>query len=135
MLGAEKSKTKVKAFELKNKTSKELLKELEDFKHELSTLKVAKATGAAAAKLARIKVVRKNIARTLTVYNQKLKEDAKKTYITGKKYAAKYVPQDLRPKKTRALRRALSKKQQSAVATKVAVRKANFPLRKYAVMA
>jgi len=126
---------KLKAFELSTKTAKELLKELEDLKQELSGLRVAKATGAAAAKLAKIKLVRKNIARVYTVYNQKAKADARVKYITGKKYSAKYVPQDLRPKKTRALRRALTSAQKKIVTKKTAVRVSNFPARRFAVAA
>merc|ERR1711861_82699 len=91
---------RVKAHELRSKTSKELLKELDEMKTELSQLRVAKVAGGAASKLAKIKIVRKSIARILTVYNQK--QEARKEY-KGKKY----LPIDLRPKKTRAIRRAL----------------------------
>merc|ERR1719321_1678416 len=100
---------KVKAHELRNKTSKELLKECDELRAELSNLQVAKSTGAAASKLAKIKVIRKNIARVLTVYNQKMKSEARANF-KGKKY----IPQDLRPKKTRAIRRALTKAQKQA---------------------
>ena len=93
---------RVKAYELRNKTSKELLKELDDMKAELAQLRVSKVSGGAASKLAKIKTVRKAIARILTVYNQKQKAEARKQYA-GKKY----VPLDLRPKKTRKIRRAL----------------------------
>merc|ERR1719203_1281745 len=101
---------KVKAFELRNKTSKEMLKELDELRNELSQLAVAKTTGAAASKLAKINVIRKNIARVNTVYNQKMKGDARAQF-DGKKY----IPQDLRPKKTRAIRRALTKAQKNLV--------------------
>jgi len=121
---------KVKAHELRNKTSKELLKETDEFKNELSQLRVAKATGAAASKLAKIKVIRKNIARLKTVYNQKVRQDARETYA-GKKYQ----PQDLRPKKTRALRRALTKQQKNATVNRIKVKKQNFPLRRYVITA
>merc|ERR1719353_1550561 len=100
---------KVKAHELRSKTSKELLKELDDQKSELGQLRVAKVAGGAASKLAKIKIVRKSIARILTVYNQKQKAEARKEY-KGKKYQ----PLDLRPKKTRAIRRALKTEQKMA---------------------
>lgn len=58
---------KVKAYELRNKTSKELLKELDEMKSELAQLRVAKVSGGAASQLAKIKTVRKAIARILTV--------------------------------------------------------------------
>merc|ERR1712203_297565 len=104
--------------------------EVDEFRGELSQLQVAKATGAAASKLAKIRVIRKNIARCLTVYNQKVRADAREKF-NGKKY----VPQDLRPKKTRALRRALTSKQQKAVTKKEKVRNSNFPRRQYALKA
>ena len=121
---------RIKAFELRSKTSKEMLKEVDELRAELSQLQVAKATGAAASKLAKIRVIRKNIARCLTVYNQKVRADAREKF-SGKKY----VPQDLRPKKTRALRRALTKKQKNAVTKRESVRKANFPQRRFALRA
>ncbi|CAK0788979.1 unnamed protein product [Prorocentrum cordatum] len=67
---------RVKAYELRSKTSKELLKDLDEMKSELSQLRVAKVAGGAASKLAKIKIVRKSIARILTVYNQKQKAEA-----------------------------------------------------------
>merc|ERR1712194_566477 len=86
----------------------------------------SKATGAAASKLAKIRAVRKNIARVLTVYNQKIRSDARSTYANKK-----YTPVDLRPKQTRALRRALTKDQKALVTQKEKTRKANFPRRNY----
>jgi large subunit ribosomal protein L35e len=121
---------KVKAFELRNKTSRELLKEVEEFKSELSQLRVAKATGAAPSKLAKIRVIRKNIARCLTVYNQKQRQEVREQF-KGKKY----VPQDLRPKATRAIRRALTKAQKNAVTQRVKTRTQNFPKRRFAISA
>ena len=61
-------------------------------------------SAAAAAKLAKIGVVRKSIARVLTVYNQTQKAKLREAYA-GKKF----LPKDLRPKQTRALRRALGR--------------------------
>lgn len=100
---------RVKAYELRNKTSKELLKELEDMKGELAQLRVAKVSGGAASKLSKIKPVRKAIARILTIYNMKQKAEARKQY-QGKKY----VPLDLRPKKTKKIRQALKAEQKYA---------------------
>merc|ERR1712060_1047661 len=119
---------RVKAYELRSKTSKELLKELDEMKSELSQLRVAKVAGGAASKLAKIKIVRKSIARILTVYNQKQKAEARKEY-RGKKY----MPLDLRPKKTRAIRRALKVEQKYAKTAKEKTRLSNFPMRRYAV--
>merc|ERR1711979_13570 len=106
----------------------ELSKELDEMKAELATLRVAKVSGGAASKLAKIKVVRKSIARILTVYNQKQKAEARKQY-KGKKYQ----PLDLRPKKTRAIRRALKTEQKVARTPKQKPRSSNFPMRRFAV--
>merc|ERR1711897_127439 len=106
----------------------ELLKELDEMKTELSQLRVAKVSGGAASKLAKIKVVRKSIARILTVYNQKQKAEARKQH-KGKKY----MPLDLRPKKTRAIRRSLKVEQKYAKTAKQKTRMSNFPMRRYAV--
>merc|ERR1739847_15500 len=85
----------------------ELTKQLNEHKQELNNLRVAKVSGSgAASKLARIRTVRKTIARVLTVINQTQKAEIRKLY-QGKKYK----PVDLRPKKTRALRRRLNKHQ------------------------
>merc|ERR1712094_56783 len=69
------SMTKVKCYELRktNKTKADLTKQLDDLKTELANLRVAKVTGGAAAKLSKIKVVLKNIARVLTVFNETTK--------------------------------------------------------------
>lgn len=66
-------------------------------------LRVVQKTGGAASKLAQIKTVRKNIARVLTVYHQKQK-DSLREYARQNKY----LPTDLRHKRTRAIRRRLS---------------------------
>ena len=47
----------------------------------------------------------------------------------------KLLPLDLRPKKTRAIRRALTPAQKAMVTVKEAKRKQNFPKRKYAIKA
>jgi large subunit ribosomal protein L35e len=55
---------------LKLKTKNQLKEQLKELKGELQTLRIAKVTGGAPAKLAKIGVVRKSIARVLTVTNQ-----------------------------------------------------------------
>ncbi|CAM9149030.1 unnamed protein product [Chrysoparadoxa australica] len=124
------SSVKVKAYELRTKSKTEMLKQLEELRTELSQLRVAKVTGGAASKLARIGVVRKAIARVLTVYNQTQKSKLREQYK-----ASKYVPLDLRIKKTRAMRRALTKEQKALKQTKAAKTAANFPKRRYALTA
>merc|ERR1740117_1969495 len=68
------------------------------------TARLRQVTGGAASKLSKIKVVRKNIARVLTVINETQKGALRQHYET-----MKYAPLDLRPKKTRAIRRRLTK--------------------------
>ncbi|CAG9460866.1 unnamed protein product [Pedinophyceae sp. YPF-701] len=119
-----------KAYELREKSKDDLLSSLKDMKQELASLRVAKVTGGAQNKLAKIRSIRKGIARSLTVINQKTRAALKEAY-KGKKY----LPTDLREKKTRAIRRRLTKHQKSAVTDKAAKKAANFPKRKYAVKA
>lgn len=68
-------------------------------------LRVAQVTKAAASKLSKIKEVRKNIARVLTVLNQRAmdmyRNEARKEHLQR-------VPVYMRVKKTRAIRRALT---------------------------
>merc|ERR1719389_866960 len=122
--------TKVKMHELKAKTAKELLKDCTDLKTELSQLRVAKVTGGAASKLAKIGTVRKNIARVLTCYSQKQKAEARKEH-KGKKY----LPLDLRKKQTRALRKKLTPAQQKKQTKQAKTKAQNFPQRRFAVAA
>merc|ERR1719146_487931 len=97
--------TKVKCYELRkqSKSKADLSKQLEELRNELSSLRVTKVTGGAASKLSKIKVVRKNIARVLTVINE-YQKGALREHYDGLKYA----PLDLRVKKTRAIRRRLT---------------------------
>mmetsp|Transcript_14649 Transcript_14649/g.21990 ORF Transcript_14649/g.21990 Transcript_14649/m.21990 type:complete len:160 (+) Transcript_14649:591-1070(+) len=118
----------VKAYELRGKSKDELLTLLDDNRKELSELKVAKVTGGAASKIAKIKSVRKNIARVLTVHNQQQKEGVRKASAGNK-----YISKDLRVKKTRAIRRALTKAQATAKTVKQQKKEQAFPVRKFAV--
>jgi large subunit ribosomal protein L35e len=121
---------KVKTHELREKDKAELLAQLEELKSDLSALRVAKVTGGAVSKLSKIKIVRKAIARTLTVYNQKAKTEARAS-VAGKKK----ISLNLRAKKTRALRRVLSKEDAGRKTPKQLKKEAYFPLRRYAVKA
>merc|ERR1711997_1044571 len=96
-----------KVSELRGMSKDELTKQLNEFKQELNNLRFAKVSGSGApSKLGRIRDVRKSIGRTLTVINQNQKQAVRQLY-QGKKYK----PVDLRPKKTRALRRQLNPNQ------------------------
>jgi large subunit ribosomal protein L35e len=92
--------------------------------------------------------VRKSIARVLTVTNQKARQNLREYYKNKK-----YVPLDLRPKKTRAIRRRLTKvsfcllrlfdmlliwwpqHEKSLKTLKQRKKDIHFPRRKYAVKA
>ncbi|KAG6494830.1 hypothetical protein ZIOFF_042592 [Zingiber officinale] len=100
---------RIKVHELRGKTKTELQNQLKDLKNELSLLRVAKVTGGAPNKLSKIKVVRLSIARVLTVISQKQKAALREAYKNKK-----LLPLDLRPKKTRAIRRRLTKHQESS---------------------
>ncbi|RDY08156.1 60S ribosomal protein L35 [Mucuna pruriens] len=135
---------RIKVYELRNKTKAELLNQLKDLKAELALLRVAKVTGGAPNKLSKIKVVRLSIAQVLTVISQKQKAALREAYKNKK-----YLPLDLRPKKTRAIRRRLTKHQlcwcRAGAAQHILRAKASlkterekkkelyFPLRKYAI--
>merc|ERR1712128_130042 len=108
----------------------ERTKQLDDLKTELGSLKVAKVTGGAASKLSKIRVVRKSIARVYIVMHQKQKENLRKFYKSKK-----YKPIDLRPKKTRAIRKALSAHEKSLKTAKTLHALRSFPKRKFAVKA
>lgn len=118
----------VKAYELRTMSKDDLLKTLTDLRKELADLQIAKVTDGAASKLAKIKGVRKSIARVLTVYNQQQKEGLRKAAA-----GSKYMPLDLREKKTRAMRRALTKAELSKKTRRQRRKEAAFPVLKYAV--
>lgn len=76
------------------------------------------------------RVVRKAIARVYIVMHQKTKENLRKFY-RGKKFK----PIDLRPKKTRAIRKALSPRDANRKTLKELRKKSVYPVRKFAVKA
>merc|ERR1712072_1486996 len=117
---------RVKAYELRSRNKEELLGQLKDLKTELGQLRVAKVTAGAASKLAKIKVVRKSIARVLTVMKQAQRESLRAFY-KGKKF----IPIDLRVKKTRAIRRQMTKFEQTRVTNGKAHKAIHFPQRKF----
>merc|ERR1711892_66499 len=120
-----------KVSELKGKSKDELTKQLNEYKQELNNLRVAKVSGSGApSKLGRIRDVRKSISRTLTVINTTQKSAVRQLY-KGKKN----TPIDLRPKKTRAIRRQLNPTQLAAKTPRALNREMLFAQRKYALKA
>lgn len=75
-------------------------------------------------------MVRKAIARVHIVMHQKTKENLRKFY-KGKHLK----PLDLRPKKTRAIRKALSPRDANRKTAKELRKKSIYPQRKYALKA
>jgi len=121
---------KVKAYELQSKSKNDLSKQLVELKNELLILRVQKIAGGSASKLTKINAVRKSIARVMTVMNQKARQNLREFYKNKK-----YLPLDLRPKKTRAIRRRLTAHEQHLKTTRQHKKDIHFPTRKYAVKA
>jgi large subunit ribosomal protein L35e len=80
--------------------------------------------------LAKIGVVRKSIARVLTVYNQTIKSKLREKY-----QGEKFTPIELRKKQTRAIRRRLTPSQAAKKTVKQQKKDSYFPQRKFAVKA
>ncbi|KYR01822.1 S60 ribosomal protein L35 [Tieghemostelium lacteum] len=123
---------KIKAHELRDKKKGELQSHINELKTELSSLRVAQVKAPNPSKLAKIRTVRRAIARALTVVNQTQKTSLRRFYQDK---AANQVPLDLRVKKTRAIRRQLTKKQQNAVTLRTQKINKHFPQRVFAVKA
>ncbi|KRZ42247.1 Tuftelin-interacting protein 11, partial [Trichinella pseudospiralis] len=123
-----KMKPIIKVKDIRGKRKEELVKQLDDLRQELSSLRVAKVTGGGPSKLFKMRRVRKSIARVLTVISQTQKEQLRKFY-----QKKKFKPLDLRPKKTRALRRALTKHELGLKKRKQLRRETAWPKRIFAV--
>ncbi|SBS91193.1 60S ribosomal protein L35, putative [Plasmodium ovale] len=115
----------IKAFQLRPLKKKDLLDKLEEYKKELSGLRISKAIGNSA-KNSKIRSVRKNIARVLTVYNQRRKMELRRKYKNKK-----FKPYNLRPKLTKNKRLQLTQRQKSAMSLRTKKKLTNFPKRKY----
>jgi len=121
-------KSKIKAAQLWGKGKEDLLKQLKDARSELISLRTAKSTGGASAKLNRIHDVRKGIARILTIINANQRAQLRLFYQNKK-----YQPLDLRPKLTRAIRRRLTKQEKSLKTEKQKKKETHFPQRRFAI--
>lgn len=80
--------------------------------------------------MAKINVIRKSIARVLTVINTSQRDELRKKYRK-----VKFKPLDLRVKKTRAIRRRLTPTQRRLKTEKAKKKLAYYPKRKYALKA
>ncbi|KAI8091364.1 uncharacterized protein B0P05DRAFT_484974 [Gilbertella persicaria] len=117
----------IKAHELRNKNKAELLKVLDEQKQQLAAIRVQKVAGG---RVQEIGEARKNVARVLTVINQTQREQLRLFY-----QKKRFTPLDLRVKKTRAMRRALTPFEKSKKTVRQQKKEAHFPIRKYAVKA
>ena len=143
-------KNTISAAEYRKKKNNELLADLKKLREELQKIRFSKQSGTAVSKLSKIKSLRKQIARVLTIIREntknevisklltkekkEVKDDKEETITTTiKNLKMKHIPLDLRPKKTRAMRRRLTKFENKLVTLKQLKRKLNFPKRKFAV--
>ena len=139
----------VSAKEYRKKNEKELLEDLKKLREDLQNIRFTKVSGTAVAKLAKIKILRKQIARVLTILREnkkaeviknlrtkvtkEKKDDKEEVKTTIKNLKMKHIPLDLRPKLTRAKRRRMTKFERKLVTLRQLKRKLNFPMRKFAV--
>eukprot|EP00918_Siedleckia_nematoides_P001554 GHVU01003664.1.p1 GENE.GHVU01003664.1~~GHVU01003664.1.p1 ORF type:complete len:134 (-),score=39.99 GHVU01003664.1:214-615(-) len=121
--------------EMRKKSMEDLRGDLSKFKHELMSMRISQATSSSTGSknLSKIKILRKKIARVLTVQNEKNLTEVKKMYKQQK--GKKRLPKDLRPKKTRAIRRELTKGQKRKLTIKQRKKKQNLSMRNYALLA
>ena len=140
----------VNAKDYRKKENKDLLTDLKKLREDLQTIRFTKVSGTAVAKLSKIKTLRKQIARVLTIIRENKKaeviknlrtkttkeeKDGKEEEVktTIKNLKMKHIPLDLRPKRTRAMRRRMTKFERKLVTLRQLKRKLNFPMRKFAV--
>ncbi len=137
---------KNRPFRLRNQTVDTLQKNLSDLRTELASLRVNKVASGVASKLGKIRVVRKTIARHLTIINQKKRQELKDAFSTRaniKKYneenktsySLNKLPKDLKPRLTKALRRQLTKEQRNKKVSKQLKKMRAFPQRNFALKA
>ena len=138
------------AKEYRKKNNEALLADLKKLREDLQNIRFTKGSGTAVAKLTKIKSLRKQIARVLTIIRENKKTEVVKNLrtrvtkeqkgdkeeevkTTVKNLKSKNIPLDLRPKLTRAKRRQLTKYERKLVTLRQLKRKLNFPVRKFAV--
>ncbi|KAL7713380.1 60S ribosomal protein L35 [Entamoeba marina] len=118
------------AAKLRELSDAELNTKLNELKAELAQLRTAKVTSPNPAKLSRLRVVKRLIARILTVMNTTRKQKLRKYFEN-----AKYKPLEFRPKLTRKMRRQLTKEQKNKKTAKEIKAARHFPARKFYVLA
>merc|ERR1719453_1642369 len=118
---------RVKAHELRTKTEADCTEELAKHRKELASLRVSKVAAAPQVKLAKVRAVRKNIAKVLTVISEKRRAEARDAFAKKR-----YTPYDLRQKKTRAFRRKMTKYERTRTTARQQKKSSNNKMRKFA---
>merc|ERR1712159_401507 len=129
-MGMQQQNTKEKAHELRGQEDAALITKLNNLRGELVKLRTSKVSSGPQVKLARIRVVRKSIAKVLTVVNEKRRNAAKDLWKKKK-----YNPYDLRAKRSKHARRQLTRHQSNLRTARAAKKAGNFRQRKFAVTA
>ena len=136
----------LKSKALRELSAQDLTKKLKELQKELQELNIAKVSSGVASKLAKIRVVRKAIARILTISNQKAREELKANFknrktirayneANGTAFSTSKLPKDMRARQTRAIRRRLTKRQRNRKLLKTVKKEWNYPQRVYALKA
>merc|ERR1711970_425295 len=121
---------RAKCSELRGKSKEELQKQLDALKIEYASLRVTKLTNSTSAKVSKIKTVRKSIAAINIVIRQTTKQNLKKFYQGQKR-----KPLDMRRKRTRQIRKMLTRHERGIKSAKQIARESKAPKRIYAVKA
>merc|ERR1711934_84828 len=120
---------KVRAHQLRKYEEAKLVEELTGHRKELAALRVSKVSQQQV-KLTKIRSVRKNIAKVLTVLSEKRIQAARDEFKKKR-----YTPVDLRQKKNRAFRRRLTPFEAKKKTVRGKKKAATTKARKYALSA
>mmetsp|Transcript_32609 Transcript_32609/g.44770 ORF Transcript_32609/g.44770 Transcript_32609/m.44770 type:complete len:129 (+) Transcript_32609:76-462(+) len=118
---------------LRQFSKKDLLSRVDVLKKELLQLRCAAKTSGTQTKACKQRVVRRSIARVLTVLNQTEKENLRKFY--DRPQNKRKMPKFLKPKLTKAKRQALKPHERNAKSLKQVKKMKAFPKRTYFVKA
>lgn len=119
----------LKGSDLRKMTKADLEKKLEELRKELLDLRISKVVaGRVSDKLSRLSNAQKDVARVLTVINEKARHELRRKYE-----GMRHIPKDMRTKRTHAIRLELTHKQKSFKILKLHKRELSFPKRLYAL--
>ena len=118
---------KVSAKVLRQYSKKDLLARLETLKKELLQVRCATHTSGTQTKACKQRIIRRSIARVLTILNQNEKENLRKFYASSKNRHK--MPKFLRPKLTKAKRLALKPEEANAKSRRQMRKEKAFPQR------